>query len=782
MFDGTVSGNIIGTLYMLAYQILGILISYKVLRKERVSIRILIGSVFGSIGLSWCPVLFSFAVDFTIASHICGLVFFMLITIFIYFIADSKTGASGAKVRTAGAKGAGTRTGGAKGAKAKSAGVKSAGARTVVTKTVENKGAGTKCAGGGAAFGTATQRDSIRNYPFLIAAIPLFILFVMMLWNHTIVTSDTGAFTTGQCGYGDMNMHLGFITSIANQHTFPPYYSLLPDAKLSYPFLSDTISASIYIWGAKLRYAYMLPMWIAILQVMFGMYVFAEAWLKDKWKAFLAFVLFFFNGGFGIIYFLNGSYTFHDLMTGFYKTPTNLVDENVRWTNTIVDMLLPQRATLFGWALLFPALYILMRAWNENKKSFFIITGFIAGALPMIHTHSFLALGLISIGWLISDMAKDTSLFRWDGEKTNVLRQRIILGCMALVWLIFFSVISYVQNSSHDGLNEKIYFNIGIIGTAIILCFMIYMFCRIPNKKRTDIIKTWGIFLAIVIIFAAPQLIYWTFGQVAGGNMLKGHFNWSNTGDTAEPYIMFYLKNLGLTAVVSIPAWIFAKRKDTAHVFPALIIWFICEFIVFQPNVYDNNKLLLAAYMLICCFVAGAVCDWLRLLFDRKEKAGLRIAKYVLTGVLVIVFSISGFLTMMREYYSGTKKMCYELYNNELVDACRYIEKNIPANAVILTANNHNNAVASLTGRNIVCGSGTFLYYHGLDYSEREAALSVMYENVDAAENLYKRYNVSHILVGPDEYNTFANLDENAIYSKYSCEYSTQNVRIYRVK
>ncbi len=741
MFDGTVSGNIIGTLYMLAYQILGILIAQKVLKKEKPAVRILLGSVFGSIGLSWCPILFSFIVDFTVASHIYGLVFFILITVFIYIAGGS-------------------------------------GSAKKVPDRNKKSGRSQKAAVKPAAI---KERDSIKNYPFLIAGIPLFIFFCMMLWNHTLVTSDSGAYTTGQCGFGDMNMHLGFITSIANQHTFPPYYSLLPDAKLSYPFLSDTISASIYIWGAKLRYAYMLPMWIAILQVMFGMYTFAESWLKDKWKAFLAFVLFFFNGGFGIIYFLNGSYTFSDLMTGFYHTPTNLVDVNVRWTNTIVDMLLPQRATLFGWALLFPALYILRRAWNEHRYSFFVIVGIIAGALPMIHTHSFLALGIISIGWLISDMARKTKFFAWDGKIKNIRAQRIILACIAAAGLIFFSVLSSIQNSG-EGISDKIYFTIGIAGTCAILCLMIYMFFAVSKEKRIDIIKTWGIFLIIVIIFAAPQLIYWTFGQVAGGDMLKGHFNWSNTGSTAEPYIMFYLKNIGLTAILFIPAWIFSKRKDIAHVFPALIIWFICEFIVFQPNVYDNNKLLLAAYMLICCFTAGAVCDWLRLLFNKHNTAVHRIMKYTLTAVLIVLFTVSGFLTMIREYYSGTKKVCYELYNSELLDVCRYIEKNTPENAVILTANNHNNAVASLTGRNIVCGSGTFLYYHGLDYSEREAALIQMYENVDASENLYKRYNVSYILVGPDERISFPNLDEQTIYSKYTCEYSTNQVRLYRVR
>lgn len=734
MFDGNISGNITGTLYMLAYQILGILIAQILLKKEKSAIRILIGSVFGTIGLCWSPILFSFIAGFTKTSHICGLIFFALITILVVYIKSPS---------------------------------KVSGQKTNKNRKKQN-------------HAEPKQHDSIKNYPFLIVGIPLFIFFCMMLSNHTLVTSDSGAFTTGQCGFGDMNMHLSFITSIANQHTFPPYYSLLPDTKLSYPFLSDTISSSIYIWGASLRYAYMLPMWLAIFQVMFGMYSFAESWLKSKWKAFLAFVLFFFNGGFGIIYFLNGKYTFSELMNGFYVTPTNLIDVNIRWTNTIVDMLLPQRATLFGWALLFPALYLLRRAWNENRKDFFIIVGIIAGALPMIHTHSFLALGIISLGWLIADMGKTTKFFSSDNDGKNIKKQRIILASIILFAFIFFSVISAIQNSAAEEINDKIYLAAGIIGVIILLCLTTYIFFTISKENRMNIIKTWGVFLGIVIIFAAPQLLYWTFGQVAGGDMLKGHFNWSNTGDIAEPYLLYYLKNIGLTAILFIPAWIFSKRKDIAQVFPALIIWFLCEFIVFQPNVYDNNKLLLTAYMLICCFVAGAICDWLKLAFFNSKLTG-RILKYTVTVICVILFTVSGVLTMIREYYSGTKNACYELYNSELLDVCRYIEKNTPADSVILTANNHNNAVASLTGRNIVCGSSTFLYFHGLDFYERESSLTPMYENVNESENLYAKYNVDYILVSSEEYSTFPNLDEQAIHDKYPCEYSTETVRLYRV-
>ena len=103
-----------------------------------------------------------------------------------------------------------------------------------------------------------------------------------------------------------MSMHLSFLTSLANQGDFPPDYSLLPGTRLSYPFLSDSISASLYQLGAPLWFAYQLPMWAAGAQVLFGLYAFFSAMTESRAQAALAWVFFAFNGGFGFFYFLGG--------------------------------------------------------------------------------------------------------------------------------------------------------------------------------------------------------------------------------------------------------------------------------------------------------------------------------------------------------------------------------------------------------------------------------------------------------------------------------------------
>ena len=173
-----------------------------------------------------------------------------------------------------------------------------------------------------------------------------------------------------------------------------------------YPFLSDSISSSLYLLGASLRVAYIIPMLVAVMQVFCGFYCFIKFWFKKGSVAFIAFILFFYDGGFGFIHFLN-KVNFSKNFTEFYFTPTSIGDYNYRWAQIIANMLIPQRATLFGWAVLFPLLAFLYYAKENRSIKSFLIAGIMAAGLPMIHTHSFLALGIICAVWLFWDMYKE---------------------------------------------------------------------------------------------------------------------------------------------------------------------------------------------------------------------------------------------------------------------------------------------------------------------------------------------------------------------------------------
>ena len=702
MFDGTIVGNLIGILYYLAFQLMGIGIMARLLSKEKFSVafRVLIGSVAGTLALQWFPLLFAFFLDFSVSAHILGLWFMF----FVYLIVCKFTQPS-----------------------------------KLLSK--ENPYVSGKQWG-----------RFVKENPCILLIGVMFVFFFYCLVTHTIPINEDGSMNTGQATYGDMNMHLGFITSIANQKTFPPEYSIFPGARLSYPFLCDSVSSTLYLFGASLQVAYIFPMLVAILQVFCGFYCLIKFWFQKASVAFVAWIMFFINGGLGFIYFTDAESISRNF-TDFYYTPTSLGDMNMRWAQLICNMLIPQRATLFGWAILFPLLAFLLYALRNHSKKCFIIAGIFAGALPMIHTHSFLGLGLVCVMWLFYDLRQSSD------KKHTILRYALYIG------LILFSILQSINNANEFA--QKHGMAIMFAGLAVLAAFFIYRIIPIIKEKTwKPIFETWGVFLVIVMLLALPQLLTWTFGQADAEGFVRSHFNWSNTGNQ---YIWFYIKNIGVTFLLLLPAYVLAKKKDLEIASPFLLIWFIGELVAFQPNEYDNNKLLFVGFIFLC----GLAANFTVQLFQYKWQKALK----VVAAVCLLFFgTISALLTLGREYVSE-----YQLYSASGVKACRFIEKNVPEDAVFLTASNHNNVVASLTGRNIVCGAGTFLNYHGIDYFGREQQLAQMYEDPVGNINLYDTYNVSYIYIGGDEWSNFQ-INEEGLQEIADCIYEQDDVKIYKRK
>ena len=223
-----------------------------------------------------------------------------------------------------------------------------------------------------------------------------------------------------------------------------------------------------------------------------------------------------------------------------------------------------------------------------------VLLGVMAGALPMMNTHCFLALGLLSAGWMI-----------WD-----LVRSR--------------------------------------------------------HQRKTALIF-WGVYGGLAVLLAAPQLFTWTFRQATGSDhFLRFRFNWVN-GELGmlDSYPWFWIKNVGLPFVLILLAVLEKNEKRRFLACGAFMIFLVAEFIQFQPNVYDNNKLFYIWYM-ICAVIAA---DYALELFEKLK--GTR-ARYVLAGISLFVFFASGALSIAREVKSD-----YWMFSPEDVEAAEYIEENI---------------------------------------------------------------------------------------------------------
>ena len=516
----------------------------------------------------------------------------------------------------------------------------------------------------------------------LILIVPIFALTAYLQYTHTLREID-GALYVGQSTYGDLCMHLGFASGLIGQ-AFPPEYTILPGNLLGYPFLVDALSASMLIFGTPLSIAFALPGTLMTALVYLGFFLFAYEVTRSKATSALALVLLLFCGGFGFLGTLDmaggtGFSALETALNGYYKAPANMPEYNLRWVNALCDLLIPQRTLMAGWLVLIPALYLLYRGMKQKRVMSFLGLGVLAGTMPMIHTHSFLGLGVISLGAGIDTLIRD-------------------------------------------------------------------------NNHRLKTFACFAVYGLTACALALPQLLVWTFPQTLDGGSLRLLFNWVNNenGTLIDGYFWFWIKNVGLMFILIPIACLSTKnRRIKALGLGGLLQFILAENVVFQPNVYDNNKLFYVVYIALLPAGAALVMD-----IHRRFK-GIKL-RCALLALFVIVSTASGIISIAAEWKSS-----YRIFSSPQVKAAEFIKENTPQDSVFLTANNHNNPVSALAGRKIVCGSGLYLYFHGLDYQRAEADEVLMLAFPQDFKDLYEKYQVDYVFVSsfeidlPDIWNVF---------------------------
>ena len=345
-------GNVLSVLYLAAYLAAGLRYAWLLLPREDNLTRAAAGASLALFAQMWLPALFSFLLGFTLLSQVLGLALFVL--------------------------------------------------PCALPPVFRRRPASLR-----------TDARSAKLHAFCV--VPALLLSAVLLYTHVLRPVD-GALHTGQSCYGDMSMHLSFITSIARNGVFPPLYPIEAGVQMGYPFLCDSISSTYLLLGADLRFAYILPMVLALYAVFSWYFVWMRRFLQSEKRACLAFVLFFLGGGIALWYFLDGARSdpsnFTRIFTAYYETPTNNANENVLWVNPIADLLIPQRATLFGWSILLPCLYLLYRMAFAGEWKYAPYLGVLAGGLPLLHTHSFLALFVLSAGAFVRQLFLDARLWK----------------------------------------------------------------------------------------------------------------------------------------------------------------------------------------------------------------------------------------------------------------------------------------------------------------------------------------------------------------------------------
>ena len=668
--------------YTLMYLYSGVMTIRFLLPRHRPLNRIWLGMSLGLLEEMWLPALGAFRLSFGAEAHVFGAGILLVLTVICWFLRDRRTPAGWDEKET----------------------------------------------------------ELLRQ--LLLIGIPLTLLAAWLQYSHVMRVDAAGNWHVGQSTYGDLPMHLSFITGLVG-NKFPADYPFYPGAQLSYPFLTDSLSSTFYLLGGSLQAAAAVPAVLMMALCYMGVIVLARDMTGGKRTALLAAALFFLNGGLGFLYdfdLAGGAWTAEEeapflarlgqtvsgwfstaadrvthILTGYYKTPTNQPDpNNLRWSNVICDMMVPQRTLLGGWCMVIPCFYLLNASFRprmrdpENKGRGLALLGVWAGALPLIHTHSFLALGLASFGALCHDLIH--------GDP-NALPER---------------------------------------------------------RPRIRILLPYLVYAGIAVLLAAPQLLAFTFAQTfqeGSRSFLTFQFNWVNNPSgqgMRDLYLWFYIKNIGLPFLALIAA-VFDKNPRNRRIFAMVVpIVIAAEFVRFQPNEYDNNKLFYLAWLLCCMIIA----DWCSRLWKRLDGFG---GRRILAVMAAVVTFLSAGLTIWRECVSD-----YVAFSSEAVEAGEFVEENTRSDAVFITGTQHLNPVLSIAGREIVCGPDLWLYWHGFDTRERQTEIAAFYEAPEAHPEVPVKYGAEYVLVSSYERDSYE-VDEEGLARMGLKVFENPEASIYRL-
>ena len=381
--------------------------------------------------------------------------------------------------------------------------------------------------------------------------------------------------------------------------------------------------------------------------------------------------------------------------------------------------------------MVIPCFYLLWVTFTgestvREKGTKSLLLGIWGGALPLIHTHSFVALALCSAGLLIYDL------------------------CHAVMELIR-------TRSPQEG--------------------------EATELRQEDPFAALGWYLlygGVACVLSLPQLFGFTFNQVfqegmqdAQNSFIEIWFNWVNSSDGTlsgmiDGYGWFYVKNIGLPFLMLIFA-LFERNPRWRRLFAgALPIILAGEFIRFQPNIYDNNKLLYLAWLLCAMIVA----DWCRVLWGKLRD--FRARPFIAALAAVTIFLSAG-LTLWRECVSD-----YQLFSAGAVQVGEFVRDETEEDAVFLTGVHHLNPVASIGGRKIVCGPDLWLYYHGLDTSVRKDDIRRFYADPAGNQDVIEAYGVDYVVVSSYERNDYT-VNTAALDALYTRVYQNGEATIWRV-
>ena len=569
------------------------------------------------------------------------------------------------------------------------------------------------------------------------------VILVVWLFGRSLFFGASGQIIAGdRLVWGDWPVHIAITANFAWGQNFPPQHPTFAGIPLTYPFMSDFLSAVLWRMGLNLPLSYVVP-GIILSLVFFGLYVGVGKMLLTWNKAspaqtggvqfetlhapppaflgLIALLLSLFWGGIGFVYWLQEVSTNEAHLVEWLLTPPreySFWSEKGLWFFTFLySELLPQRAFLFGLPMFFLCLLLVYLDWQNRKKAYLLLAGLLAGVMPFFHTHSFMAL--------------------W-----------ILVGSVGIVWIV-----ARVFSQLHSKL-FRFRFLSRVLATAFPL--------RLPPAKA------FTIYLWFIVPFTLLTLIQLPLFR-SSSHLLKFNFGWVKG---SENFFIFWFKNTGLF----IPLWWLGFWKGNLSGKVKLLglaswsLFIIPNLIQFAAWGYDNLKLFTYWYLLGAFFVAvGLWWIWQRGFIGR-----------LLSIILFVTLTLTGIVEVGR--LIDTQHRQIGLWSREEQQIATKIRDLSAPDSIFLTAAIHDHPIATLAGRKTILGFPGNAWSWGIDgWYEREQDAHAMYKGGEVARSLWKKYAIDYIMVSDRERYFEKNINERFIGQNSELVLEEGTAKVYKV-
>ena len=252
-----------------------------------------------------------------------------------------------------------------------------------------------------------TLFSSKRSRELSLVALAGTLAFLVLNVNSILRPTPYGLAST-EFGGGDLSFHISVINSFVFRSNFPPHYPVMINTPMKYPVPADFLSSILITSGFDLRSSIIIPNLLFQVALFCLIASLAIRLTRKKYVGIFSAFMMFFAGNMGIIFALEDVFRSGDVITWISKLPTDYAGSGISslpglyFGNPVSVMLMPQRSSIMGMSIAL-IVYILMIhvLKKDGQLRELILAGVLTGILPTVHTHSFIAVAMVLVGFII---------------------------------------------------------------------------------------------------------------------------------------------------------------------------------------------------------------------------------------------------------------------------------------------------------------------------------------------------------------------------------------------